>query len=235
MKTPPRWVTAARPAPRRRLALIGAATGLVLLGGVGGGTYALWSAALTETGLSVSSGQVGIGAGRLDGQLHTASSGSEAISIPLTASDARALVATDGRSITIPFRVVTRADGNADLRYTVTMPEFAAGTLFEDSELRVFPLPDAAEDATATAACTPDAAPAEGGPSALAGGGPGSGASVVSTDYWCLSIRHTGDAGTYQNTAHVTTRDGTVTDEDTWSAFVVEPGELTITHEVILP
>lgn len=202
----------------------------VLVGGAGATTFALWSDALRQDA-TVASGKVGVGLGRVGGGTATATGPADVLALKLTESDAAAMVAA-GHEFAVPFAVRLRADGHASLRYSLSLPTFAANSYFDRSDVRVFRLP-ASTDQEAQASCVAAAAPAEQpGLVDLDGVDAGTGP-LSSTHYWCLTLTYSGSGGTYTN--HATAEVAGLSDTDSWTAHVVDPGQLTATHEVSVP
>lgn len=223
--------------------IVGLASAVVLSIGLGTATaWALWSDAFTNPSLQVATQpKVGISFERLGGSAQTATGPASVLAQDLARSDGQTLLASATDTVAIPLAVRMRADGHAGISYDIALPAFPAGTLFDASTVRLFPIV-AATDAAAQSACTAAAAPAA-QPSTsdivgIAAGVDPAAPNGLAVDYWCLTAAYSGTGGTYTNTATAsgTAPSGaTAQGQDSWSAYVVAPGTYSLTHELHLP
>lgn len=206
----------------------------------GTGTYALWSDALTKDDVTVAHGaQVGIFVQRVGSAPQIASSASDVLTFDLTVDDAKTMMAAPTRSFAQLVKIGLRADGRVGIDYSIALPDFstgsAQGTLFDASTVRLFAV-SGEDDATAAAACTVANAPAV-QPDLTNNVGLDSLDTThrERTVYYCLTAAYSGTGGTYQNTGKASAAEGAAEGQDTWSAYVAEPGVFSVTHTVRLP
>ncbi|SIT69944.1 hypothetical protein [Microbacterium sp. RU33B] len=206
----------------------------------GGVAWALWSDALVNPSLQVAAdAKVGISFGRVGEAPAFATGASSVLEETVGLQDGQDMSTLS--NISIPLAVTMRADGNAGMTYSIDLPIFQPGTLFDVSIVRLFPLPTATSDDEARLACRLDAAPATQPPtSGIVGIAPGVDASAPdgrAVDYWCLSIYYRDGGGFYLNTgvASAQSPSGPVSGQSSWFALVVDPGTYTLTHTVTLP
>ncbi|RZI92446.1 MAG: hypothetical protein EOO67_08610 [Microbacterium sp.] len=157
-----------------------------------GATYALWSAEMETTGVLTDAATVFAVNGA------EASSADPTVGIPLGPVEAQTLL--DDLELAIPVEVRALSQGNRGLRYTVSVPPAADGSLFAAADLAVFPVSDAAE--CTVAAALPDS------PSTSATPVPAgySDSDVAEVEFWCVRahLDEIPDEGEFQTSTTIT-------------------------------
>jgi hypothetical protein len=220
-----------------------------------GAAYGLWGIGVELDPIPVTWGPVGFAVTELvpAGQIPVAyeaadgpggpAGGPEGLLLPLGSDQAAELLDAPGRAAAWTFDVVSAASGNAGVEYSIAVPEFDEGTIFESAEIVVFPVADASQ-------CSVAEAPAN-GPSLSQIQGINPDYDELNplkrrTDHWCVVAKAENlPMGHYENTVTVSgiaTNGSTVTATDSWEAQVLpDPTDetegigLTVTHEVTKP
>lgn len=156
----------------RKALFMGIGIAAVSAAAISGATYALLSSGVTSESELRKAGFFFAVNGA------TATGEDAVVEYPLGLEAENALVADE--HLAIPLSIDALAQGNAGLRYTVELPQFPEGSVFDYSNVSVFPVDDAAE-------CTVSLQIPE---SPLTGSAPVapeySDSEIVTTEHWCL-------------------------------------------------